>query len=130
MKLLAILAMCSVTLTLFLVQADVASADGRYGSGGSTTTQRGRGAQSSGTAARGQTYQQQRGQTQQQRGQTQQQRGQAYQQRGTTGGRGAGTARPARAGEFDLVLVAGALGGLGLLAVVGGQTLRRRGAVA
>jgi hypothetical protein len=100
-----------LALTLFFVQADWASAQGWQGQarGGTTMTQAGRGTttQYGGATAAGA------------------RRGAAPAQRGTAVARG-GAPRPARAGDLDPMLAAGAFGGLGLLAFVGGRGLRRQ----
>ena len=120
MRLLSVLFGCVLALTLFFVQADWASAQSWQGQarGGTTMTQSGRG-----------TTTQYRGTTTAQRGRgttaAGTSRGAAPAQRGTAMARG-GATRPARAGELDPMLAAGALGGLGLLAFVGGRGLRRQ----
>ena len=111
MKTLAILAAGLLAIGLFLVDADLASADQWRGSGSGTSMQ-GRGRGTAMPVA--------------QRAPAAQQRG-----RGMAGQRGApvaqrGPARPARAGELDPLLAAGALGTLGLVTFGGGWALRRR----
>ena|SRR5947199_7497873 len=125
MKYLSLLSAFLIALALFIVQVDFASADWRgQQRGGTGSGQYGRGPTTQGQQ-RGTATAQQRGTTAQRGTATAQQRrgaaaAQAY--RGPAQARGQG--RPGRAGEFDPTLLAGAFGGLGLLAFVGGRKLR------
>ena len=127
MKYLSLLSACLIALALFLAQADFASADWRgQHQGGSGSGQYGRTtAQQRGTTAqqRGAANWQQRGTTQQ-RGTAMAQRGTGDSQAYRAPAQARGQARPGRAGELDPALLAGAFGGLGLLAFVGGRKLR------
>jgi hypothetical protein len=122
MRYLSILSACLIALALFLAQSDSASADWRgQQRGGSGTGQYGRGTTVQ-TQQRGTTAWQRSTPTQ--RGPAMAQRGAAAPQTYRAPAQARGQARPGRAGEIDPTLLAGAFGGLGLLAFVGGRKLR------